>query len=199
MRYGPDQKARSRAALVEAAAELFRKFGYNGIGIDALCRQAGLTRGAFYAHFRSKAELFSAVLGGAHDLLARLRNRRRADAQGLAREGAQIVGDYLHEAHRQAVLGGCSLASLAADTVRAEPAAQAAYAATVQAIVDEMCRGSAAPSRRDAEAALALCVGGLLVGAACGAAPVGTRISRAARRQAMQLLQSGSGDAGRNH
>src|SRR5437667_12574458 len=61
----------ARARLVEAAGRGFRTGGFGGTGVDALAKGAGLTSGAFYAHFDSKAEAFRlAVAEG----LAMLRN-----------------------------------------------------------------------------------------------------------------------------
>jgi TetR/AcrR family transcriptional repressor of nem operon len=185
VRYDRDHKANSRAALVQGAAALFRRKGYEGSAIDELCASAGLTRGAFYAHFRSKADLFRAVLNGSHDLIRRLRERE-GDKAGLASQGVRIAQDYLNVNHRGGVLNGCSLAALAMDTVRGDAGAQAAYGQTVERVVAEFRRGGVDAER--ARAALALCVGGLLVGAACGEHPVGDRVANAARREAARLL-----------
>src|SRR5258708_35807201 len=48
----------ARARLVEAAGRGFRTGGFGGTGVDALAKGAGLTSGAVYAHFDSKAEAF---------------------------------------------------------------------------------------------------------------------------------------------
>ena len=192
-RYSKEHKAQTRERLVEAAATLFRRHGYRGVGIDELCAGAALTRGAFYAHFRSKADLFTAVLGGAHDLLTRLRARTSRQPEPLARQGAQVARDYLHAPHREAVLGGCSFAALAMDSVRGGETAQAAYAEKVAAVIDEFTRGGAGPDKASAQAALALCVGGLLISGACGDAPVGRAVARAARTEAGRLLDGRSG------
>src|SRR4051795_8403890 len=68
-RHGEDGDARAR--LVEAAGRGFRTNGCGGAGVDGLAKGAGLTSGAFYAHFDSKAEAFRLVVA---DGLATLRN-----------------------------------------------------------------------------------------------------------------------------
>jgi hypothetical protein len=50
----PPRKARTRAEIFEHAARLFRAARLRGTNIDDIMLAAGLTRGAFYAHFRSK-------------------------------------------------------------------------------------------------------------------------------------------------
>ena len=51
----------TRAALIEAARELFSERGYAAVGTSELVRHAGVTRGAMYHHFPDKRELFRAV------------------------------------------------------------------------------------------------------------------------------------------
>jgi AcrR family transcriptional regulator len=51
-----------------AAGDLFAEHGYHATTIDAVVERAGFTRGAFYAHFADKADLFSTLLESAgHD------------------------------------------------------------------------------------------------------------------------------------
>jgi AcrR family transcriptional regulator len=51
----------TRAALIEAARELFSKRGYAAVGTNEVVQRAGVTRGAMYHHFPDKRELFRAV------------------------------------------------------------------------------------------------------------------------------------------
>jgi AcrR family transcriptional regulator len=57
-----EQQARTRARLMESAATVFRRKGMQGASIDEVAEAAGYTKGAFYANFRSKEELFLAML-----------------------------------------------------------------------------------------------------------------------------------------
>ena len=52
----------TRAALLGAAATVFARRGYDGASISEIASEAGLTSGAIYAHFASKAQLFVATL-----------------------------------------------------------------------------------------------------------------------------------------
>lgn len=54
--------AETRAQLLDAAAQVFAAKGYDGASISAITRAAGLSSGAIYAHYASKADLFLAVL-----------------------------------------------------------------------------------------------------------------------------------------
>ncbi|GAA0421433.1 hypothetical protein Acor_77530 [Acrocarpospora corrugata] len=53
-----EAKARTRARLLAAAAEVFAEQGFSGASVDEIARRAGYTIGALYAHFPGKDDLF---------------------------------------------------------------------------------------------------------------------------------------------
>jgi AcrR family transcriptional regulator len=57
-----DKAIATRAALVELAAELFSTRGYLQTSIRDVAREASVTTGAIYGHFRNKAELLAAAI-----------------------------------------------------------------------------------------------------------------------------------------
>ncbi|WP_092667911.1 TetR/AcrR family transcriptional regulator [Rhodococcus maanshanensis] len=57
-----EQTATTTRALLAVAVEMFADRGYGAVGLDDVARQSGLTRGAVYHHFGSKAGLFDAVV-----------------------------------------------------------------------------------------------------------------------------------------
>ncbi|MFC3115948.1 TetR/AcrR family transcriptional regulator [Cellvibrio fontiphilus] len=48
----------TRTLLLETALNLIWNSNYNSVGVNEICKQAGVTKGSFYHHFESKAELF---------------------------------------------------------------------------------------------------------------------------------------------
>lgn len=52
----------TRAKILEAAVNIFSARGYNAASVDHVCKQAGVSKGAFYHHFKSKQALFLALL-----------------------------------------------------------------------------------------------------------------------------------------
>lgn len=56
------QQARTRTSLMQAATKLFAQRGLERVSIDDVAEAAGYTKGAFYANFRSKEDLFLAML-----------------------------------------------------------------------------------------------------------------------------------------
>jgi TetR/AcrR family transcriptional repressor of nem operon len=61
-RYGKEHKQATRQRIIEAAGQRFKQDGIDGSGIAALMADAGLTNGAFYAHFASKEDLVASVI-----------------------------------------------------------------------------------------------------------------------------------------
>lgn len=53
---------RTRSSLLRAASKLFCHHGLDGASIDDVAEEAGYTKGAFYANFRNKEELFLVML-----------------------------------------------------------------------------------------------------------------------------------------
>jgi AcrR family transcriptional regulator len=57
-----ERQAATRAALLRSASRLICAHGLHGASIDRIAAEAGYTKGAFYANFASKEELFLVVL-----------------------------------------------------------------------------------------------------------------------------------------
>lgn len=58
----PERRARSRGALLEAAARGLSRYGYGHLRLEEVARDAGYTRGALYHQFKDKSELALAVI-----------------------------------------------------------------------------------------------------------------------------------------
>ena len=59
----PDRRrAMTRRHLLEAAAIVFARDGFHGATLDAIASYAGFTKGAVYSNFKSKDDLFLALL-----------------------------------------------------------------------------------------------------------------------------------------
>ena len=114
MRYGKDQKQATRQRILEAAGRRFKADGIDGAGVAAVMADAGLTNGAFYAHFASKEDLVAHVL--ADQLRAQ---RQRFDTQPSDRTGLEaIIRAYLSPEHRDQLADGCPSAALLDEIAR---------------------------------------------------------------------------------
>ena len=54
----------TRSKIIETAIKLFSTRGFNAASVDDICKDAGISKGAFYHHFESKQALFLALLDG---------------------------------------------------------------------------------------------------------------------------------------
>ena len=159
MRYGKDHKQATRQRIVEAAGRRFKEDGIDGAGIAAVMSDAGLTNGAFYAHFTSKEDLVANVL--ADQVRAQ---RHRFDAQPSGRAGLEaIIRAYLSPEHRDQYGDGCPSAALLDEIDRRPAATRQVYTEELLGIADDI---AARLSPEDAEAARtdALVLFGLMLG-----------------------------------
>jgi TetR/AcrR family transcriptional regulator, transcriptional repressor for nem operon len=63
MPYPAGHTAAVRAEIIDSARMLFNRYGFDNVSIDQIMSGAGLTRGGFYSHFKSKSDLYAEVLG----------------------------------------------------------------------------------------------------------------------------------------
>ncbi len=62
----------TRSHILQAALQLFSKFGYEATGVAEICEAAHVSKGAFYHHFPSKQAVFLALL---NDWLSSLKSQ----------------------------------------------------------------------------------------------------------------------------
>ena len=62
MRRTKEEAAVTRETLLKTALSVFSANGYSATTLEGIAREAGLTRGAIYWHFGSKAELYNTLL-----------------------------------------------------------------------------------------------------------------------------------------
>src|SRR4051812_5429586 len=161
MRYGKDQKQATRQRIVEAAGRRFKQDGIDGAGVAAVMSDAGLTNGAFYAHFASKEDLVANVLAD------QLRAQRETFAtQPSDRAGLEaLIRAYLSPKHRDACAEGCASAALLDEVVRRPAATRQVFTDELLGIADDIAARldpvDAGTARTDALALFGLLIGTL--------------------------------------
>ena len=193
MRLTDENKKKISDEIQRGAAQLFRENGYDAVNLDAIMAAAGLTRGAFYAHFRTKSDLFVQVMRHEHPLLRLLRDRTGEDPVTLRSQMQAIFSGYLAPAHLSEVFTGCSLAALTGDTTRADADVRAAYQAAWQDIVTEMGRGYPKADRAPLHAALLLATGAVRSATAMQAADARSEVLNAAHATVLSLFDTAFG------
>lgn len=156
MRLTRGDKQRITERVRAGAAALFRARGVVDVTLDDVMARAALTRGAFYAHYRSKTELLVDVVRHEHPLLRQLQARPGRSAAALQKQMLHIFANYLAPANLEAIFEGCSLAALTGEAARAPAAVREAFGLAFQDVLEEMARGqTTAPERYAAALVLA--------------------------------------------
>jgi TetR/AcrR family transcriptional repressor of nem operon len=181
--------AEHRATLLDQAGRLLRRKGIEGVSVAEVTRAAGLTHGAFYGHFPSKAELVAESVASALVRSAGHWRRRAALARAAGRDGlSALIDAYLTEAHRDAPEAGCALPALGPEVARAGDPMAAALEQGATALADVLAEeiallhpGLSAPvCRARGLAMLAALTGGLVLARALAADPAASRATLAA-------------------
>jgi TetR/AcrR family transcriptional regulator, transcriptional repressor for nem operon len=138
MRDTSQRKSETRQRIVAAAADLFRQHGIDGVGVDAIMREAGLTHGGFYGHFPSKEALIGAV--SAEQLARSAARWTEAAAQVPAQEAlARIVVGYLDRRYAVQTDHSCVLPALGSELAR-RPESRAALTVSIRRMLDALAR-----------------------------------------------------------
>jgi TetR/AcrR family transcriptional regulator, transcriptional repressor for nem operon len=118
MGYSKAQKTRTHKRIVRIASKRFREKGLAGFGIAELMKEAGLTVGGFYKHFRSRDDLVAEAVNSAFGGW-----QRRLDAAksgGASVSLAKLIDEYLNEMHRDNPGSGCAFSALAPEIARSD-------------------------------------------------------------------------------
>ena len=197
MRYSAEHKQETRARVIAAAGQVFRKEGYGGAGIDALTKAAGVTNGAFYGHFKSKGAAFrTAVLAGLEELRLGIAELRASQPENWLKSFVTYYLGY----KRTCDLGeSCALPSLSPDVIRADDETRRAYTAELKRLIEEVAAGlrngnlqaqSEALREDRAILLLAMLSGGVTLARAVSDAALSERIANLITRAALKVTES---------
>jgi TetR/AcrR family transcriptional repressor of nem operon len=160
-RYGKEHKDETRRRMIKSAGRRLKKDGLDGSGVATLMADAGLTNGAFYAHFASKDDLIAATMADQLQEQRVLLRQLAGEPDGFPR----FVHGYLSPGHRDDAEGGCPSGALLAEVARSSPAIRRAYSAGILGVADDlaalMAPGAPASGRRKALGCIAILVGSL--------------------------------------
>jgi TetR/AcrR family transcriptional regulator, transcriptional repressor for nem operon len=174
MPYPKDHKARTRQTILDCAHRLFSAHGFEATSIEEIMQASQLTRGAFYAHFKSKAALYREAMGG------------------VSPAGRAWL-DRLLEGHAPAAGGGTApWTFLAADVASKRPEVRAAYAQALIQLSEQLRRhGAPALTAGDSAtlASTAMFVGALAIALSVDDVHFKNSLADACRDRARQLLE----------
>ena len=200
MPHPPNQKSESRARILESARRLFNRKGFAGVSIDEIMAEAGLTRGGFYKHFKTKAELYAAAIAlfscDGSDLWQREAwQQAHVDPSAHGRQLARmIVTAYLSKEHFDERDASCPMIGLPSDAARAGKAVKAAY----REVLERMARafeanlpGERRPARQQALTLVAMCVGAMVLARAIDDSALAEDLRHSARAHMLAAFEFG--------
>ena len=185
-----EQKRETRQRILDAAARGFRRGGFGGLGVDGLAKEAGVTSGAFYVHFKSKSDAFrESVAQGVADVE---RGVRQFQTTSPKTWWSEFVRFYLGTKRKCELAESCGLQSLASEVARADAASRKAFTSELmkvaQVIADGPRPSDAPATTEDAYIALSTLIGTVTLTRAVDDAGLANRIAAAA--EAALLSQS---------
>lgn len=134
-------KEASHERIVQAAARAIRRSGYDGTGVADIMKEAGLTHGAFYAHFESREAM-----------LAEAADRAGAEANAVAARVIAAVPPeqalqammqvYLSKEHLASIETGCPISALGSEMPRQSPEVRRAATRRIKEMIDLVARQS---------------------------------------------------------
>ncbi len=134
MRYPANQTAERHEKILKEAAKLFRERGFDGAGVAEIMTAAGLTHGAFYAHFPSKDALEAEAVACAFAQSDKRIDALTAHASDPKRA---FLDSYLSAAHRDDPGSGCVIAALGPEIAR-DSAARSPFTQRVKHMIEGM-------------------------------------------------------------
>lgn len=132
-------KEASHERIVQAAARAIRRSGYDGTGVADIMKEAGLTHGAFYAHFESR----EAMLAEAADRAGAESNALAATITGSVPPDQALqalVQVYLSKKHLENIETGCPNSALGSEMPRQSPEVRLAATRRIKEMVDLIAR-----------------------------------------------------------
>ena len=160
-RVAATRKQETRDRIIETASRLFQEKGVDGVGVDEIMRESGLTHGGFYAHFVNKEDLveqaciraIDAKLDELHEFMTAL-----DDDEAFAKYARRfLTGDPRIDSP------ACPMAMLGPEIARREHI-QKAYAQRIRRLIGKVSK-ELESSREDAVLILAALVGGTVLAA----------------------------------
>lgn len=159
-------KEASHDRIVSAAARAIRRSGYDGTGVADIMKEAGLTHGAFYAHFPSREAMLAeaADRAGSESLAAVAKAVAKAPPEKAL---AALLRGYLSREHIENAESGCAVAALGSEMPRQAPEVRRAATLRIKEMIDLVARQSpdwGQPGAHErALAAVATMVGALML------------------------------------
>lgn len=193
MPYSAEHKQQTYAKIVESARILFNRHGFQDVTIDMVMENAGLTRGGFYNHFKTKEQLHHAAVSSfLHGRGTQWRKEAGVDPSSPGEDMVrQMISGYLSSDHLGDIDGQCPMIALPSDIARSNPQVQTSYLQLLEAMVGLFANGvekEGSEARQQALSLAALCVGGMVIAKSLPDSKLAEEVRDAAQSFALSQL-----------
>lgn len=175
-------KEASHERIVGAAARAIRRSGYDGTGVADIMKDAGLTHGAFYAHFASREAMLAEAAdraGAESNAVAEAVIAAAAPDQSLQ----ALIQVYLSKAHIEGIETGCPVSALGSEMPRQPPEVRRVATRRIKEMIDLVARqlpdGGQTSAHERALVIVATMVGTLMLARAVDDAALSDALCRA--------------------
>jgi len=167
MPYPAGHRASIKKNIIDSARKLFNRHGFESVSLQQIMAGAGLTHGGFYSYFKSKSDLYTAVLGCffTDPEWKSCWEGVRVDLSSTD-VGPQVVRAYLSRQHFDDVENSCPMVALPTDVARSGVNARRAFQTVFKAMVSVLERSIVQNGRRrraTAQSIAAMAIGGMIV------------------------------------
>ena len=193
MPYSKSHKEATRKKILNSAITLFSTRGFDQVSIDDLMKDAGLTRGAFYAHFESKQAVYAkAIIAGAKKSRITQQKPENITQDEWTKD---LLFGYLSEDHITQKSSPCPLAFLVTDIANNEDEVKTTYTRmykmlnkTIRAQLSKSNVGKP-PTEQEILATTAMMIGGVAIGRALNDDKTTKDLLASCRDAALNLLK----------
>lgn len=188
------KKEQTRERILRAAARAIRKYGYEGVGVADVMKDAGLTHGGFYAHFESRDALLAAAAEQA-GLESAASFARALTKAKPGEELMAIVDTYLADSHVTAAENGlgCAIAAAGTEVPRQCPEVRRAVARRIKELIglveQQLPEWGKRPAHDKAMSVVATLIGALMLARAVDE----PQLSKGIRKSARALIRGAAG------
>lgn len=190
MPYSPEHKSRTRQNILQSARYLFSTNGFNEVTVNQVMEDCSLTRGAFYAHFKSKADLYQQALkfSASKSELAKTKPDDLSNKQWVEK----LLDIYLSEEHINGIRP-CPLAFLATDIASRDSETKHTYQQAYQSmnhIINQYMGITSQNGKSSVLSLTSMIIGGVAIARTMENQDSAKSILYSCRQQAQQILDN---------
>ncbi len=160
-----EQKEQSRQLILQSAAKLFRQKGVADTSVSDIMKDAGLTHGGFYAHFKNKDDLIRHGYSAAMDI-SREEWFKETELHSPEENLFLLINRYLSKDHRDHPERGCPMPALLGELANldlAQDEVEAAFRKSVKRAQPSVGSGCEQDKEAETIAHFATMIGGILL------------------------------------